>query len=175
VQATQPVAAANKSEVVGPAAHDAVFSGNPVRIAGRAMTANYATVASNDVADIMTTTVGAVVVRPFGIPETDWAFAAPAGGVVNTADVVLAAAPGVNIRRYLTGMQLRNASGAVATEVVVKDGATVVWRGQLPINSGFEDIEFPTPLKAAANVALNFACITTGAQVYVNAQGYTAP
>jgi len=37
------------------------------------------------------------------------------------------------------------------------------------------EIAFYNPLKTTANAALNFACITTGAQVYVNAQGYTAP
>jgi hypothetical protein len=37
------------------------------------------------------------------------------------------------------------------------------------------EIIFTNPIKTTANAALNFACITTGAAVYVNAQGYTAP
>ena len=37
------------------------------------------------------------------------------------------------------------------------------------------DITFPTPLRGTAATAVNFACLTTGAQVYVNAQGYAAP
>lgn len=175
VSVVQATASALKSESVGPAAHDAVVSGNPNRIAGRALTANYAAVATGDVADLVTTLVGALVVRPFGIPETDWTYAAAAGGIVNTADVAMAAAAGAGLRRYVTGMQLRNAHATVATEVVVKDGATVIWRGQLPANSGFEGTVFATPLKTTANTALNVACTTTGAAVYVNAQGYTAP
>jgi hypothetical protein len=37
------------------------------------------------------------------------------------------------------------------------------------------EVIFENPLKTTANTALNFACITSGAAVYVNAQGYTAP
>jgi hypothetical protein len=71
-------------------------------------------------------------------------------------------------------MQLSNNS-AVATEVVLKDGATIIWRGHLPANAPMSEIIFENPLKTTANTALNFACITNGAAVYVNAQGFTAP
>ena len=33
---------------------------------------------------------------------------------------------------------------------------------------------FPNPLRSTANAALNLACLTAGAQVHVDAQGYTA-
>jgi hypothetical protein len=33
---------------------------------------------------------------------------------------------------------------------------------------------FGNPLRTTAATALNFACITTAAAVYVNAQGFTA-
>ncbi len=63
-----------------------------------------------------------VVTRPWQIPELEWAFASAAGGVINTTDVVLAAAAGAGLRRYICSMQLSNNS-AVATEIVLKDGA----------------------------------------------------
>ena len=79
------------------------------------------------------------------------------------------------LRNYLTGFSVINTS-AVATEFVVKDGSTVIWRRMLPASmSSTVDMGFPTPLRTALNAALNVACITTGAAVYVNAQGYTAP
>jgi hypothetical protein len=160
----------------GNVAHDSPISGNPVRIGGRAVATNLAVVAANDVADLVTTLSGVLVTKPYNVPEMDWSFAAPAGGVINTTDVALAPARGATLRNYITSIQLRNASATVATEVVLKDGAaTVIWRGQLPINSGAEDFTFPSPLKTSLNAVLNFACITTGAQVYVNAQGYQAP
>ena len=166
----------NALATAGAAAHDAAVSGNPLRIAGRALTANYANVATGDTADLITTLQGALITRPFQIPELEWSYAAAAGGIVNTTDVVLATAAGAGLRRYLTSLFVKNVN-ATATEVVVKDGAsTVIWRGHLSANMTSGDLViFQSPIETSANAALNFACITTGAQVYVNAQGYIAP
>jgi hypothetical protein len=161
--------------VVGAAAHDAAVSGNPVRIAARALTANYTAVASGDTADLITTLYGALIQKPYAIPESDWTYAAAAGGIVNTTDVAVKAAAAAGIRNYVTSVSLSNNS-ATATEVVIKDGAsTVLWRGHLAGNAPMQHIEFPTPLRGTAATAVNVACITTGAAVYCNIQGYIAP
>lgn len=159
--------------VTGGVAQDAA-AGNPVGIGARAANVNQAAMsAAGDLVHLMATMIGALIQKPYSIPEADWSFAGAA--VVNTTDVVLAAAAGAGIRRYLTALQMKN-TNATATEVVVKDGATVIWRLYLPANMANADtILFPSPLKSTANAALNFACITTGANVYVAAQGYTAP
>jgi hypothetical protein len=162
------------ANVAGQAAHDAVISGNPVRMAARALTAAYASVATGDVADLVSTLQGVLVTRPWQIPELEWSSVAAAGGVINTTDVVLAPAAGVGLRRYICSLQLSNNS-AVATEIVLKDGAAIIWRGHLPANAPMSEIIFENPLKTTANTALNFACIATGAAIYVNAQGFTAP
>jgi hypothetical protein len=162
------------SPLNGQSAHDAAITGNPVRLAGRALSAAYTTVATGDTADLMTTLQGVLTVRPYTIPELEFSYASAAGGVVNTTDVVLAAAAGAGLRRYLKSMTLSNNS-ATATEVVVKDASTVIWRGHLPANAPNYCVNFDIPIKTSANAALNFACITTAAAVYVNAQGYTAP
>lgn len=162
------------SGVTGNVAHDSAVSGNPVRIGGRALTANYTGVGTGDVADFITTVVGAQVVRPFSIPELDWQYQA-ATPVAVTTDQVMKAAGATGIRNYLTGLQMKNTS-ATATEVVVKDGSTVIWRGHLSASmTSAEIIQFHTPLRGTAATALNFACITAGASVYVSAQGYQAP
>ncbi|WP_201212876.1 hypothetical protein [Rhodocyclus purpureus] len=162
------------SNVAGPVAHDGARGATaPLIAAAHARSSAYPTVANGDVADLVTTLQGVQVVRPWQIPELEWAYAAAAGGVVNTTDVVLAVAAGAGLRLYLTSMSLSNAS-AVATEVVVKDGATVIWRGHLPANAPMSEIMFSNPLKSTANTALNFACLTAGAAVYVNAQGFIA-
>jgi hypothetical protein len=173
-QSALAVALHPTSALNGQSAHDAVVAGSPVRLAGRALSAAYATVATGDTADLMTTLQGVLTVRPYTIPELEWSYAAAAGGVVNTTDVVLSAAAGAGLRRYIKSMTLSNNS-ATATEVVLKDGATIIWRGHLPANAPNLNIDFGTPLRTTANAALNFACITTAAAVYVNAQGYTAP
>ena len=173
-QSALAVAIHPTSVLNGQSAHDAVISGAPVRLAGRALSAAYATVATGDTADLMTTLQGVLTTRPYTIPELEWSYASAAGGVVNTTDVVLGAAAGAGLRRYIVSMGLSNNS-ATATEVVLKDGATVIWRGHLPANAPNLHIDFGTPLRTTANAALNFACITTAAAVYVNAQGYIAP
>lgn len=173
-QSALAVALHPTSALNGQSAHDAVISGSPVRLAGRALTAAYTTVATGDTADLVTTLQGALITRPWQIPELEWSYASAAGGIVNTTDVPLVAAAAAGLRRYITSMTLSNNS-ATATEAVLKDGATIIWRGMLPANAGNFLVTFENPLKTTAATALNFACITTAAAVYVNAQGYTAP
>ena len=160
--------------ISGQAAHDALATGSPVRVAARALSAAYTTVATGDSADLVSTLQGVLVTRPWQISELEWSYASAAGGITNTTDVVLAAAPAAGLRRYITSMDVKNLS-ATATEVVLKDGATVVWRGHLSASMTLAvQVNFANPLKTTAATALNFACITTGAQVYINAQGYIA-
>lgn len=159
----------------GQAAHDAAVSGAPVRIAGRAANTNYATVATGDVADLLTTLVGALIVKQFAIPELDWSYSTATGGITDTADDVMKAAVAGN-RNYITSMQVQNVHATVATEFVVKEGSNVLWRCRLPADMpSMMNIVFPSPLRSAVNTALNAACLTTGSKVFVNAQGYIAP
>lgn len=162
------------SPLNGQSAHAAAIAGNPVRLGARALSAAYTTLTTGQTADLMSTLQGVLTVRPWTIPELEWSYAAAAGGIINTTDVAIAAAAGAGLRRYISTMTLSNNS-ATATEVVLKDGATVIWRGMLPANAPNIYIKFENPLRTTANTALNFACITTAAAVYVNAQGHTAP
>jgi hypothetical protein len=140
------------------------------------LSANPSAVTSGRVVDLLATLIGALVSKPFSIPEADWQYAGAAGGITGTADVVLKAAAAAGIRNYVTSIDLRNAHATVATEVVIKDGSAVIWRQLLPAAMAAPvNIVFPTPLRGSAATAVNFACLTTGAQVYVNAQGYAAP
>lgn len=172
-QEALPVNMVNFSTAMaGTVAHDGVVSGAPVRIGAKALTANTSVSTTGDVADLITTLTGALITRPYTIPESEFTYAGTA--ITNTTDVVLKVALLAN-RNYLTGIQIQNSHATVGTEVVIKDGTTVIWRGYSPANSNIIDINFNIPLKTTANTALNFACITTGANVYVNAQGYQAP
>lgn len=163
-------------QVTGPAAHDAVISGAPVRLGARALTANYTAVSSGDVADLVATLVGALIQKPYSIPELDWSYAAASGGITDTSDVPIKAAAAAGLRNYLTVIDIVNAHASVSTEVVIKDGASVIWRSYYKANgTRAQPITFPTPLRSTAATALNVACITTGSAVYVNAQGYVAP
>lgn len=106
--------------------------------------------------------------------NNSWFYAAASGGVTDTNDVTLVAAPGAGNVNYLTSLQLRNADASVATEVVIKSGSTVLWRIDLDANSPLMTVNFAEPIRATANTALTAAAITTSSETYINAQGYTA-
>lgn len=169
---TQATASNFNAQVVGSTAHDAVLAGNPVRVGARAVTANYTAVATGDVADLISTTVGAQIHRPFSIPELDWQAALTITG--NTS-VDIQAAAGAGLKRYLTGLQYQN-TNATATTFSIRRGTTVIANFNAPATMAVPaTITLLTPLQTAANEALNVIAATTGANIFLNAQGYTAP
>lgn len=110
-------------------------------------------------------------------PGTDWSYVGPAGGYTNkTSDVVIAAAA-VGQKNYLQSLQI--AAGvalATASELVVKDGSTVIWRCSLPAAVVQPTtFNFEPPLRGSTNTALNVAAVTQFAtgNLSINAQGYT--
>jgi hypothetical protein len=164
----------------GPAAHDAVVSGNPMRIAGRALSAAYATVATGDVADLVTTLQGVLVTRPWQIPELEWSYAAAGSGIVNTTTAVtFRAAAGAGLRSYVTSIQVMSEALTNATELAIRDGAggTVLWRTRIPTGGlPTMNIVFASPLKSTANTLLEVLTLSASGAgaVYFNAQGFTA-
>ncbi len=158
----------------GQTAHDSPVTGSPLRFGNVARTALTPVSLTGDAVDAPATMLGVPIMRPYTIPELEWTYAG-AGAVINTTDVALKALLAAN-RQYLTSIQMQNTHATVGTEIVIKDGATVIWRGFAPPDmQALHEINFNIPLKTSVGAALNFACITTGANVYVNAQGFTAP
>lgn len=175
IRASQGVTPFTTIYAQGSTARAAAVLGNPILIGVRGATAAPTAVTNGQVVDPIATVQGALVNRPWQIPELTWSFASAAGGIINTTDVPIAGAAGAGLRRYITDLTLSNNS-ATATEVVLKDGAsTVLQRWLLPANAPNFRIHFDNPPLTTANTALNIACITTGAAVYANAVGFTAP
>lgn len=109
--------------------------------------------------------------------STFWQYAAAAGGIVSsTADVALKAAGAAGVRNFLSSLTIQHDVLSAVTEFVIKDGATIIYRGKLqtPDNEVGVIINFPVPLRGTAATAMNFALLSsvTGG-VFVNAQGYT--
>lgn len=160
------------------AAHDAAISGNPLRIGGRAMTADYAAVATGDTVDLMATINGKLVVKPHALPGEYWNYAAPAGGLVSTTAVTVKTAAGSGIRNYVTSAQIINSHATISTELMILDGAagTVLWRGWIQAAGGGVACQFDPPLRGTANTLVEIdevtATATTG--VLVNLQGFEA-
>lgn len=146
-------------------------TGNCFSVA-RGYSANPATGTSGRTTDLLTTLVGALVNKPFSIPEGDWQYSAVLSA---TGDNLAKAAGAAGIRTYVTGIQLQNSS-ATGTDVQIKDGATVIWRGYLPgANNSAINIPLLTPLRGSAATALNLAIGSAASSIYVNLQGYQAP
>lgn len=169
-------ASTNTIEIVGDVAHDAAIGGNPVRIGGRALSADYTAVASGDAADIITTLTGKVVNYSYALPGSTWSYAAASGGITNTTGVTARAAAGAGIRNYITRAQVINGHATVSTDVQIRDGAsgTVLWRGFAQAAGGGVSCKFDPPLRGTANTLVEVACGTTGTATYFNLQGFQA-
>lgn len=158
----------------GQTLHDSPITGQPVRIGAVSRTSIAAVSATGDAVDAPATMYGVQIMKPYSIPEYEWQYSVAAPITVAT-DQVVKVAGAIGIKNYVTGFQIIN-TGATATEYVIKDGATVIFRGYAPASMNtINDVIFNAPLKGTAATALNFACITAGANVYFNAQGYQAP
>jgi hypothetical protein len=147
---------------------------NPIAIAAEARTSSKTGVANATLVRPIATIDGRLITRLNSIPQNEWQYAAESGGITDTANVELVAAQGAGIKNYLTGLSVGNAN-ATASEIVIKDGATVIWRMYLAANAPIQSINFVTPLQSTANTKLNVACIMPGTRTYINAQGYKAP
>lgn len=112
------------------------------------------------------------VSQPYALTGARFQYVSPTGGLTDTADAQVAPAGAAGVRNYLTGLQFANTG--VASEIVVKDGATVIWRGYVPATTGTQSqVTFQVPLKGTAATAMNVAMVTTGAACRVSAQGFT--
>lgn len=103
--------------------------------------------------------------------QAGWQWSSNSGGIVVATDVTVLAAA-ATAKHYVSSIQLRSTS-LIATEFVIKSGATVLWRTQLAAGQGLTSIEFATPLRGAINSALSVQCLTAAANVFVNLQGFT--
>ena len=169
VNVQQSLATNLKVEGVGPAAHDGAVSGNPLRIAGRALSALYTTVSTGDTADLVTTLAGSLITKPYAIPEVAWNGSV---ALTSTTAAALQAAAGAGLKRHLVSIQAIN-TGAAVVELIILDGTTERWRMALPVNVPL-CFEFPSGLILTAATALNVNLSAVGT-VRVNGQGYTAP
>jgi hypothetical protein len=107
VRGTVTAASSGDYNCIGKAAHGSNISGNPVRVGARALNANVSTLTSGQTADLITTLVGALVQRPYSLPELEWT------GV----DSITASATAIQVKEattsnhnYVTGLTISNAT-----------------------------------------------------------------
>lgn len=161
------------NDVTGSGAHDSPISQEPFRISARARTSDYTAVSNDDTSDLVSDAVGKLITLPYSIPENF--LSGVTAGITGTANTSVIAAQGAGLRIYVTQILVTNAHNTVNTVVEIKNDTTVIYRGFAAKGGGGFSLTFPTPLRLAANVALQAANITTGSETYVSASGYKAP
>jgi len=104
----------------------------------------------------------------------EWKYATPVGvpivPVTGELGVTLNGAYSVNYSIVVKAMQIYNNSGT-GTKVSLKQGFTVLWADYVAANNSLL-VDFPNPIRLAANTTPDFIVETIGASIYVNAQGY---
>jgi hypothetical protein len=171
--AISPANAAGQGGTVG---------GVPFQIGVVGRTSNSSSVTNGSVSFNPATLAGVQIVYPWSIPDATWQTAAAAGGIINsTTAITLNAAGAAGIRNYLAQLTITSNGVATATtELVVLDGATVIWRDYLitsPPNN-IRNVMFTIPLRGSAATAMSFQTLTaqgSGSALYVNAIGFQGP
>jgi hypothetical protein len=173
---TQRITVATDDKLISAiATHDSAATSNVMQTGLEARSTEPTAVGTTgEAVRAMGTMLGKQIVMPYAIPGSTWQYASVSGGITDTADDAAKAAAGASIRNYITHCSVINASSSVSTEVVIKDGSTVIWRGWAQANGGGVSEKFDPPLRCAANTAVNVTNITTGAQTYFNLQGFAA-
>lgn len=142
--------------------------GGVTRIGMKAKNVNQ-TVSNDQVVDATATLNGALVVKPYAIPESCWQ---GTGILTTTADLAIKTAAGANVRNYVTDISYQNTS-ATATGVVIKDGSTVIAQFHAPASMAVPAaINLNVPIRGTANTAINVAALVTAANVLVNLTGH---
>jgi hypothetical protein len=114
------------------------------------------------------------VVYPYALPAslTSGVTAAMTG----TTSTSLIAAPGANLRNYVTQLVCTNSHASVGTFVLVQDGSggTTIYNAYAAAVGGGFALTFPAPLRQPTlNTALYVQDVTTGANVICSASGFS--
>ncbi len=163
---TVPVSLA--SGAVGPAAHGAAVSGNPVEIGAEARSSERAAVTAGQVARIVSDLLGRLITVPYADPSL-WlsGVSGAAAGAGGTAQII--AAQAATFRIYVTDLVIDN-TNATATQWQLMDGAAVVASGEISAN-GQVVVNFNTPLRLTAATALSIKQ-TAAAALVATASGF---
>lgn len=161
-------------------AHDAVDTGNPFKIGGKAISAEPAAVSAADRVNALFDLVGKLIVLPYANPE-NFVSGVISSAMASTTSTSLIGAPGANLRNYITQITVSNASTTIPTDIIIQDGSggTTYYVLPCPIGSGTGTgtsggtFVFPTPLRQpTTNTAVFCANVTTGSSTKVSASGY---
>lgn len=159
---------------VGNIAHDAADAGNPVKVGGKAVSAEPTAVTANDRANFITDLVGKLITLPYANPE-NFVSGAITSAMTGTTSTSLIAAPAAGLRNYITTIIVSNAHATVGTDIIIQDGSGGTTLMTIPAAAvyGGAVITLPVPLRQPTTAtAIYCANVTTGASTKVSAVGY---
>src|SRR5207237_3720237 len=143
------VIASNQSSipVAGDVAHDGVDSGNPVKVGGKAVSAEPSAVSAADRTNFITDLVGKLIISPYANPE-NFVSGAITTAMTGTTSTSLIAAPAAGLRNYITQITVSNSHATVGTDVIIQDGSGGATLYTIPAAAvyGGAVITFPTRL-----------------------------
>lgn len=157
--------------VEGPIAHAASAVGNPVTIGAYSISSEQASAGTSNVSRLVSDLAGKLITLPYANPE-NFVSATVASGIGNTVDRQLFASQGAGVRTYITSILVTNAHATVGTMVHIKAGSTIIHSGYAAAAGGGFSLTLPVPLRCSTATALNAACVTSGADVWVSVAGY---
>ncbi len=166
--------ASDGASVSGDVAHDAADAGEPVKIGGKAVSAEPTPVTANDRANALFDLVGKLIVLPYANPE-NFVSGAITSAMTGTTSTSLIAAPAAGLRNYITQITVSNAHATVGTDIIIQDGSGGTTLYTIPAAAvyGGAVVTFPTPLRQPTTAtAIYCANVTTGASTKVSASGY---
>lgn len=159
----------------GGIAHDGADSGNPIKVGARAVSAEIAAVANNDRSDLLTTLTGKLIVATNTNPEN--IVSGVTSAMTGTTSTSVVAAPASGLRNYITQITVGNSHATVGTFVNIQDGSggTTIWTIPAAAVYGGATINFDPPLRQPTTAtAIYCACVTTGSNTIVAANGFKA-
>lgn len=166
--------ASDGASVSGDVAHGTADAGEPVKIGGKALSADPTAEATGDRVNALFDLIGRQVTFPYSLKE-NLVSGAITTAMTGTTSTSLIAAPGAGLYNYITQITVSNAHGTVGTDVAIQDGSggTTIYTIPAAAVYGGAVVTFPAPLKQpTSNTALYCANVTTGASTKVSASGF---
>ncbi len=159
--------------VFGDVPHDSPDIGNPVKLGGKAYSAEPSAVTANDRVNGFFDLTGRQIVS-LSNPEN------MVSGVISTAMTgltlnTLLVAAGSGLRNYITHITVSNSHATVGTDVAIIDGVggSTMWIIPAAAVYGGGAVPLPTPLRQpSTNTVVSAVNMVTGAATRVSANGY---
>lgn len=165
---------AGSQSVGGTVANNVAPTGNPLPLAGIAVSSEPTVNTATRISQLLTDLVGKLIVLPYSNPE-NFVSGAITTAMTGTTTTSLIAAPAAGLRNYITQITVSNSHATVGTDIIIQDGSGGTTLYVIPAAAVFGGavLTFPTPLRQPTTATAIFcANVTTGSNTKVSASGY---